>query len=100
MNTLKDDYLFKVVKEGGQSVGKSQLMPAWAAQIKDPDIWNTIAYIRTLVCQPTKVLEPPQAQRLPRRQLVRLRRVESSQHLIVCSVRHAHATPTLYESLS
>jgi len=48
MNTLKDDYLFKVVKEGGQSVGKSQLMPAWAAQIKDPDIWNTIAYIRTL----------------------------------------------------
>jgi mono/diheme cytochrome c family protein len=54
MNTLKDDYLFKIVKEGGQSVGKSQLMPGWAAQIKDPDIWNVIAYIRTLAVPPYK----------------------------------------------
>ena len=54
MNTLKDDYLFKIVKEGGQSVGKSQLMPGWAAQIKDPDIWNVVAYIRTLAVPPYK----------------------------------------------
>ena len=54
MNALKDDYLFKIVKEGGQSVGKSQLMPGWAAQIKDPDIWNVIAYIRTLAVPPYK----------------------------------------------
>jgi mono/diheme cytochrome c family protein len=52
MNALKDDYLFKIVKEGGQSVGKSQLMPAWAAQIKDPEIWNVVAYIRTLAVPP------------------------------------------------
>jgi mono/diheme cytochrome c family protein len=54
MNTLKDDYLFKIIKEGGQSVGKSQLMPGWAAQVKDPDIWNVIAYIRTLAVPPYK----------------------------------------------
>jgi mono/diheme cytochrome c family protein len=54
MNALKDDYLFKIVKDGGQSVGKSQLMPAWAAQIKDPEIWNVIAYIRTLAVPPYK----------------------------------------------
>ena len=48
MNALQDDYLFKIIKNGGASVGKSQLMPGWAAQIKDPDIWNVIAYIRSL----------------------------------------------------
>jgi mono/diheme cytochrome c family protein len=54
MNALKDDYLFKIVKEGGQSVGKSQLMPGWAAQIKDPEIWNVVAYIRSLAVPPYK----------------------------------------------
>jgi cytochrome c oxidase cbb3-type subunit III len=54
MNTLKDDYLFKIVKEGGVSVGKSQLMPAWAAQIKDNEIHNVVAYIRTLAVPPYK----------------------------------------------
>ena len=48
MNTLTDDYLFKVIKEGGVSVGKSALMPAWGAQIEDEDIHNVIAYVRTL----------------------------------------------------
>jgi mono/diheme cytochrome c family protein len=48
MNTVKDDYLFKIIKEGGAAVGKAQLMPGWAAQIKDDEIRNVIAYIRTL----------------------------------------------------
>ena len=54
MNVLKDDYLFKIIKDGGASVGKAQLMPAWGSQIKDPDIWNVIAYIRTLAVPPYK----------------------------------------------
>lgn len=54
MNVLKDDYLFKIIKDGGASVGKAPLMPAWGAQIKDPDIWNVIAYIRTLAVPPYK----------------------------------------------
>jgi len=29
MKTLTDDHLFKVIKEGGVAVGKSQLMPPW-----------------------------------------------------------------------
>lgn len=52
MNPLKDDYLFKIIKEGGASVGKAQFMPAWGSQIKDPEIWNVIAYIRTLAAPP------------------------------------------------
>ena len=48
MKALKDDYLFKIIKEGGAAVGKSQLMPAWGAQLKDQDIQNLLAYIRSL----------------------------------------------------
>jgi mono/diheme cytochrome c family protein len=52
MNTLTDDYIFKIIKEGGTAVGKAQFMPAWSAQIKDPEIWNVVAYIRTLAVPP------------------------------------------------
>jgi len=52
MNPLKDDYLFKIIKEGGAAVGKAQFMPAWGTQLTDPDIWNVIAYIRTLAVPP------------------------------------------------
>jgi high-affinity iron transporter len=52
MNTLKDDYIFKIIKDGGVAVGKAQFMPAWGAQIKDSEIWNVVAYIRTLAVPP------------------------------------------------
>jgi len=52
MNTLKDDYIFKIIKDGGAAVGKAQFMPGWGAQIKDPEIWHVIAYIRTLAVPP------------------------------------------------
>ena len=52
MNTLKDDYLFKIIKEGGAAVGKAQFMPAWGSQLKDQEIWNVIAYVRTLAVPP------------------------------------------------
>src|SRR5262245_54745831 len=54
MNELKDDYLFKIIKEGGASVGKSQLMPAWSTQVKDKGIWDLVAYVRTLAVPPYK----------------------------------------------
>ena len=48
MKTLTDDALFKVIKDGGAAVGKSPLMPAWGGQLKDPEIWDVVAYIRSL----------------------------------------------------
>lgn len=54
MNVLKDDYLFKIIKGGGASVGKSPLMPPWSSQLNDQDIRNVIAYIRTLAVPPYK----------------------------------------------
>ncbi|HWU37319.1 MAG TPA: cytochrome c [Candidatus Acidoferrum sp.] len=48
VNGLKDDYIKKIVKEGGQAVGKSPLMPPMGSALKDTDIENIIAYVRSL----------------------------------------------------
>lgn len=45
---LKDDYIKKLIKEGGQSVGKSPLMPPLGGALKDDDIENVITYVRSL----------------------------------------------------
>jgi len=66
MNTLTDDYLFKIIKDGGAAVGKAQFMPAWGVQLKDPEIWNIIAYVRTLAVpsyQPTAATSPATAEK-------------------------------------
>ncbi len=65
MNQLKDDYLFKIIKEGGAAVGKAQFMPAWGTQLKDPEIWNVIAYIRTLAVPPYQTTAAPLAPAAP-----------------------------------
>ena len=51
VSTLTDDHIFKTVKEGGASVGKSPLMPAWGGTLTDDDIWNVIAYVRQDICK-------------------------------------------------
>ena len=45
---LKDDYMKKLIKEGGPAVGKSPLMPPLGSAMKDADIENVVAYIRSL----------------------------------------------------
>ncbi len=52
MNPLTDDYLFKVIKFGGASVGKSQMMAPLGGALSDQQIRNVIAYIRTLADPP------------------------------------------------
>jgi mono/diheme cytochrome c family protein len=46
--SLKEDYLSKVIKEGGQAVGKSPMMPKMGGVLKDGDVADVIAYIRSL----------------------------------------------------
>lgn len=58
MNTLSDKYLFDITKSGGPSVGKSPLMPPWASALKDQEIWDLVAYIRSLARPPYK---PPKS---------------------------------------
>ena len=46
--SLKEDYLSKVIKEGGQAVGKSPTMPKMGGILKDDGVADVIAYIRSL----------------------------------------------------
>lgn len=51
MSQMSDEEMLNVIKNGGASVGKSPLMPPWGASIKDEQVKDIIAYIRTLCCQ-------------------------------------------------
>ncbi len=48
MAGLKDQYLFDLVKKGGAAVGKSPLIPPFGSKLKDEDIRDVIAFIRSL----------------------------------------------------
>ena len=52
MNALGNDHLFQVVKRGGPAVGKSPLMTPWGGTLSDAQIWDVIAYVRTLARPP------------------------------------------------
>jgi len=52
MNTLSNEHLFKVIKLGGASVGKSALMAPWGGSLSDEQIWNLVAFVRTLAKPP------------------------------------------------
>lgn len=43
-----DDVLFKIVKGGGQSAGRSTVMPAWGDSLSDQQIRGLVKYIRGL----------------------------------------------------
>jgi mono/diheme cytochrome c family protein len=48
MNQYSDEHLITVISKGGASVGKSTQMPAWGAVLKETQIQEVVAYIRTL----------------------------------------------------
>jgi cytochrome c oxidase cbb3-type subunit 3 len=48
MGKDSDDVLFKIIKEGGQSAGRSTVMPAWGASLSDPQIRDLVKFIRGL----------------------------------------------------
>ena len=50
MSARSDEDLFKAIKEGGQAVSKSVLMPPWGGVLSDEEIWDLVRYLRKL-CQ-------------------------------------------------
>jgi mono/diheme cytochrome c family protein len=54
MNSLSDQYLFDIIKNGGVSVKKSPIMPANGKKLNDQEIWDVVAYIRSLAKPPYK----------------------------------------------
>jgi mono/diheme cytochrome c family protein len=43
-----DDVLFEIIKGGGQSAGRSTVMPAWGDSLSDPRIRELVKFIRGL----------------------------------------------------
>ncbi len=54
MNALTDKYLFDIIKQGGKAVQKAAVMPAANKKLTDQDIWDMVAYIRSLANPPYK----------------------------------------------
>jgi mono/diheme cytochrome c family protein len=52
MNALTNDYLFKLIQEGGAAVGKSANMAPWGGTLSDAQIRDVIAHIRSLAKPP------------------------------------------------
>ena len=50
-SSVTNEHLYKVISEGGQSVGLSPIMSAWGGILSEGDIWNVIAFIRQDVCK-------------------------------------------------
>lgn len=43
-----DQYLFEIIKRGGEGVGRTRFMPSFGFDLSDRDVWDIVAYIRTL----------------------------------------------------
>ena len=48
MSARSDAELFKAIKEGGRSIDKSLLMPAWEGVLSDEQIKGLVRYLRQL----------------------------------------------------
>lgn len=48
MSALSDEQLYRTIRDGGNGVGKSPLMPAWGSALNDADIRDVIAHLRVL----------------------------------------------------
>jgi len=48
MSKLDDTYMGNIIAKGGPAVGKSPLMPPFGSPLKDQDIRDVIAFIRSL----------------------------------------------------
>jgi mono/diheme cytochrome c family protein len=46
--SMKDEYLTKIMLEGGKAVGKSPMMPKMGGALKESDAADIVAYIRSL----------------------------------------------------
>ena len=54
MNALTDKYLFDIIRNGGKAVQKAAIMPAANKKLTDQDVWDMVAYIRSLADPPYK----------------------------------------------
>lgn len=49
--SMTDHYLYTVIKDGGQAVGKSMFMAAFGALLNEQGVHDVAAYVRTLAAE-------------------------------------------------
>jgi mono/diheme cytochrome c family protein len=52
MNGLSNDHLYLVIEKGGTAVGKSALMTPWGSVMSEKQIWDVVAFTRSLAVPP------------------------------------------------
>jgi mono/diheme cytochrome c family protein len=50
--TRSDEFLFEIVKDGGEAVGRTRFMPPFGFQLSDQEVWDLVAYVRSLETKP------------------------------------------------
>lgn len=48
MGSLSDEHVYRVIRDGGASAGKSPLMAPWGGVIPEDGLRDLVAYVRTL----------------------------------------------------
>ncbi len=43
-----DDYLFKLIRDGGEAVGRTRFMPAFGFNMSEQELKDIVAYLRSL----------------------------------------------------
>jgi len=59
MGTRSDQQLFDVISKGGAAAGLSAAMTAFGSQLSEQQLWDTVAYVRTLVAGSETAPQPP-----------------------------------------
>jgi mono/diheme cytochrome c family protein len=54
MNQLTDKFLLEIISKGGSAVGKSGMMPGWGGQLKESQVQDIVAYVRSIADPPYK----------------------------------------------
>ena len=52
MNALTNEHLVKVIQDGGVAVGKSPMMAPWGSLLDEAQIWDVVAFVRSLAKPP------------------------------------------------
>src|SRR5918995_4403864 len=48
MNSFSDEFLMTIISKGGAAVGKSSFMPAWGGVLKENQLQDLLAYLRSV----------------------------------------------------
>ncbi len=46
-----DDYKERIIRQGGEAIGRSSAMPSWKDRLTDKEITDVIRYLRTLLVE-------------------------------------------------